>query len=310
MSRSAEIRVIAFPGAPNLPMFAALEHGDFSAEGVSVALQTTPSSVYQIEKFQAGAFDIAFTAFDNIVAYREGLGAVPLDASDFRVIMGATQVELSAISAPNIKSADGLRGKTLALDAVGTGFAFVLYAMLEELGLSQQDYERVAVGATPQRWKSVKDGVHAGTVTIEPFTSVAVAAGFNVLRRSTETFPAYQGGVVATRQSWARTNPKAVTGFIRAYLKGLDWALAPENRGEAALLLQAKMPEIEPHVVDAVLKSLLSPRSGLTPRAEILRKGMQTVLDLRSRYGAHGRVLGDFDKYLDLSFYAEAVAAK
>lgn len=308
MSGSTEIRVIAFPGAPNLPFFAALEHGDFAVEGISAALQTTPSSVYQIEKFHAGEFDIAFTAFDNIVAYREGMGAMPLDASDFHVIMGATQVELSAISAPDIKSAEGLRGKTLALDAVGTGFAFVLYAMLEELGLSQADYERVAVGATPERWKSVKDGVHAGTVTIEPFTSLAVAAGFNVLRKSTDTFPAYQGGIVATRQSWAAQNADAVIRFIRGYLKGLAWTLAPENRAAAAALLLAKMPEIKPGVVDAVLNSLLSPRSGLTPRAAILRDGMQQVLALRSRYGGKGEALRDIDKYLDLSFYEKATA--
>lgn len=308
MSGPAEIRVIAFPGAPNLPLFAAQEHGDFAAEGVSVALQTTPSSVYQIEKFHAGEFDIAFTAFDNIVAYREGMGALPLDASDFRVIMGATQVELSAISAPAIQSAEGLRGKTLALDAVGTGFAFVLYAMLEELGLSQGDYERVAVGATPERWKSVKDGVHAGTITIEPFTSIAVAAGFNVLRKSTDTFPAYQGGIVATRQSWAAQHADAVIRFIRGYLKGLAWTLAPENRAAAAALLLAKMPEIKPGVVDAVLDSLLSPRSGLTPRGAILRDGMQQVLALRSRYGAKGETLRDIDKYLDLTFYETATA--
>ena len=304
-----EIKVIAFPGAPNLPVFAALEHGHFSAQGLNVALSTTPSSVSQIERFHAGEFDIAFTAFDNIVAYREGMGAVKFDsAPDFRVIMGATQVELSAVVAPQIKTADDLRGKTLALDAVGTGFAFVLYAMLEELGLSIKDYERVAVGATPERWASVKSGQHVATMTIEPFTSIATAAGFRVLRTSTQTFPAYQGGIVAARENWATKNAGAVTAFIRGYLKGLDWTLAPENRAAAAALLQAKMPEIKPGVVDAVMTSLLSPRSGLTPRAEILRDGMKTVLDLRSRYGG-GKQLSDIDKYLDLAFYKAATAS-
>jgi len=308
MSSLAAIRVIAFPGAPNLPVFAALEHGDFAAEGVSVSLQTTPSSVYQIEKFHAGEFDIAFTAFDNIVAYHEGMGAVPLDASDFRVIMGATQVELSGITQPDIKSADSLRGKTLALDAVGTGFAFVLYAMLEGLGLPMAEYERVPVGATPDRWQSVKDGTHAGTITIEPFTSIARAAGFRVLRQSTEAFPAYQGGIVAVRQSWAEQNADRVKAFIRGYLKGLDWTLAPENREQAAALLLARMPEIKPGVVDKVLASVQSPRSGLTPRGEVLRDGMKTVLELRSRYGRPEKSLTDIDKYLALSFYQDAVA--
>lgn len=308
---AAEIRVIAFPGAPNLPVFAALERGYFTDEGIAVSLMTTPSSVFQIEKFHAGEFDLAFTAFDNVVAYTEGMGAIPLsNAADFRVIMGATQVELSAVVSPDIRSAEDLCGKSLALDAVGTGFAFVLYAMLEELGLPQQDYERVPVGATPERWKSVKEGFHAGTISIEPFTSLAIAAGFHVLRRSTESFPAYQGGIVAARQSWASKNAAPVKAFIRAYLKGLAWTLEPGNRAEAATLLQAKMPEIKPGVVEAVLNSLLSPRSGLTPDAAILRDGMQTVLDLRSRYGSGGKSLRDIEKYLDLSFFQEASAGR
>jgi ABC-type nitrate/sulfonate/bicarbonate transport system substrate-binding protein len=304
---ASDVRVIAFPGAPNLPVFAALEQGYFAEEGVNVALTTTPSSVFQVEKFNDGAFDIAFTAFDNIVAYHEGMGAVPLaNAADFRVIMGATQVELSAITAPNVKQAADLRGKTLALDAIGTGFAFVLYTMLEQLGLGKGEYKPVAVGATPERWKSVQDGTHSGTITIEPFTSIAAKAGFNVLRKSTDAFPAYQGGIVATRKSWADNNGEAVRAFIRGYLKGLEWTLAPANRAAGAALLQAKMPEIKPGVVDAVMASLLSPRSGLTPGAAILPDGMQRVLDLRSQWGGAGRRLSGFDKYIDLSFYEAA----
>jgi ABC-type nitrate/sulfonate/bicarbonate transport system substrate-binding protein len=304
-----DLKIIAFPGAPNLPVFAALEHGYFAAEGLEVGFTATPSSTYQFEAFGAGQFDIAFTAFDNIVAYQEGQGAVALASPpDFRVIMGATQVELSAVVAPTIERAEDLRGKSLALDAVGTGFAFVLYAMLEELGLSMAEYERVAVGATPDRWQSVKDGTHAGTITIEPFTSIARAAGFRVLRQSTETFPAYQGGIVAVRQGWAEQNADRVQAFIRGYLKGLDWTLAPENRDQAAALLLAKMPEIKPGVVDKVLASVLSPRSGLTPRGAVLRDGMKTVLELRSRYGRPEKSLSDVDKYLALSFYQDAVA--
>ncbi len=304
------IKIIAFPGAPNLPVFAALEQGFFAQEGLEVSLSTTPSSVHQFEQFHAGEFDLAFTAFDNIVAYQEGQGAAKLNGpTDFRVIMGATQVELSAIVAPSIATATDLKGKSLALDAVGTGFAFVLYAMLEQLGLDLSEYERVAVGATPERWQSVKDGSHAGTITIEPFTSIARAAGFRVLRQSTESFPTYQGGIVAARASWAEQHPQRVTAFIRGYLKGLAWTLAPDNRAAAAILLQSKMPEIKPGVVDAVLNSVLSPRSGLTPGGAVLRDGMQTVLDLRSKYGKGQARLTDVDKYLALSYYDDAVAA-
>jgi len=302
------LRVVAFPGAPNLPIFAAIEHGMFRAEGVEVALETTPSSAFQFEQLAAGAFDIACTAFDNVVAYDEGQGAVQLPVEpDFRVLMGATQIELAFITAPDVTAYADLKGRSLALDALSTGFAFVLYEMLARGGLEPGDYEMAAVGATPQRWQAVKDGVHAGTLTIEPFTSIARAAGFNVLDQSSNVVDAYQGGIVAARRAWARANPGRVRGFIRGYLAGLAWTLDPANRGQAAALLLERMPAIKPGVVDAVMDSLLSPKSGLTPNGAILRDGMATVLALRSRYGEPKRELTDIDRYLDLSFWEDAV---
>ena len=298
------IRVIAFPGAPNLPTFAAIERGFFSDEGLTVALQTTPSSVFQAQKIAAGEFDIAFTAFDNVVAYSEGQGAPDGGNPDYCVIMGATQLELSFVVAPEIKSYPDLKGRSIALDALSTGFAFVLYDMLERGGLNKGDYSFAAVGATPQRWQSVKDGLHAGTLTIEPFTSIAKRAGFNVLGASTQLYESYQGGIVAARRSWLKENPEPARTFIRGYLKGLAWTLDPANREAAEALLIAKMPEIQPAAAKPVMASLLSPRSGLTPHAEILPDGMKRVLALRSRYGG-GKNLSDIDKYLALSAFKD-----
>lgn len=302
------LNLIAFPGAPNLPTFAAQAQGYFDEAGLDVNLVTTPSSIYQFEQFGAGAFDIAFTAFDNVVAYREGQGAAKLDPlPDFRVLMGATQIGLSAVVAPEIETAADLKGKTLALDAISTGFAFVLYDMLAHLGLPQGDYEPVPVGATPERWASVKAGQHAGTITIEPFTSLATSAGFKVLAQSRTVFPHYQGGVIAARRDWIEAHSEAATAFLAAYLKGLRWTLDPANRPAAAELLSAKMPEIKPGVLGAVLDSVLSPQTGLTPEGEILPEGMRTVLDLRSRYGPVRAPLTDIEKYLFLQPYLEAL---
>lgn len=303
------IRVIAFPGAPNLPTFAAMEQGFFAAEDIRVELATTPSSVFQAQKIAAGEFDIAFTAFDNVVAYSEGQGAPDGGNPDYAVIMGATQLELGFVVAPEIKSYPDLKGKSIALDALSTGFAFVLYDMLERAGLNKGDYTFAAVGATPQRWQSVKDGQHAGTLTIEPFTSIARRAGFNVLGVSTELYDSYQGGTVAARRPWLKDNRDAARAFIRSYLKGLDWTLNGANRDAAEALLLAKMPEIQPAAAKPVMTSLLSPRSGLTPKAEILPEGMRRVLALRSRYGAGGKTLSDIEKYLDLALYKEVTGS-
>lgn len=295
--------VIAFPGAPNLPIFAAQEKGFFAEAGVSVNLTTTPNSAYQAENLAAGKFHIAGTAFDNVVAYQEGQGAVALKDTDFFAFMGATQIELAFIVAPDIARYSDLKGKSLALDALSTGFAFVLYEMLKRGGLQPADYTMATVGATPQRWESVKAGANAGTLTIEPFTSIAKANGFHVLDTSSNLFDSYQGGSFAASRRWAAANPEAVKGFIKGYRAGLAWALAPENRAAATDILLRNMPEIKPPVAPKVMDSLLSPRSGLTPGGKMLDDGVQTVLRLRSQYGKGAVALTDPAKYIDLRYF-------
>jgi ABC-type nitrate/sulfonate/bicarbonate transport system substrate-binding protein len=297
------VRLIAFPGAPNLPIFAAEEQGYFADAGIDLVMETTPSSAYQIQHLVKGEFDIAGTAFDNIVAYQEGQGAAKLDREpDLFAFMGATQIELAFVVAPEVKSYSDLKGRTIALDALATGFAFVLYEMLERAGLAATDYTMVPVGATPQRWESVKSGEHAGTITIEPFTSIARANGFSVLQTSSEILDAYQGGSFAASRAWAAANPERITGFIRAYLAGLAWTLDPANREAGAALLQSRMPQIQPRAIDAVMTSLLSAQSGLTPGARILEDGVETVLRLRSKFGAGDTELNDPARYMDLSY--------
>ncbi|HSR55172.1 MAG TPA: ABC transporter substrate-binding protein, partial [Alphaproteobacteria bacterium] len=146
------------------------------------------------------------------------------------------------------------------------------------------------------------------TLVLEPFTSIASAQGFNVLATSTDLFECYQGGIFAASRAWAAANPDAVKGYIKGYLAGLDWALDPANREAAAKLLLEKMPAIKPGVVDKVMGNLLNPRSGLTPRAEVLADGVKTVLELRSKYGS-GAPLTDPDRYFDLSYYKDVVGA-
>lgn len=302
------VELIAFPGAQNLPIFAALEQGLFEKAGITLNMSTTPNSAYQAENLANGKFHIAGTAFDNVVAYVEGQGAVKdMAAPDFFAFMGATQIELAFITQPDIKSYADVKGKVLAMDALYTGFAFVLYEMLAKAGLTKADYKIDPVGATPVRWEAVKAGKFAGTLTIEPFTSIARGQGFTVLDTSTKHYPDYQGQAYAASRKWAAANPDAVKGFIKGYLGGLAWTLDPANRQAATDLLLKKMPEIQPRVAGAVMDSLLSPKSGLTPKAAMLPAGIDVVLDLRSRYGTGGKKLDMPEKYVDLSYYKAAM---
>ena len=80
-----------FPGAINLPLWAGAAHGMFARRGIETELVMTPNSVEQLTGLAAGKFDIAMTAIDNIVAYREKQGEVRAEGdTDFFAFMGPT----------------------------------------------------------------------------------------------------------------------------------------------------------------------------------------------------------------------------
>jgi ABC-type nitrate/sulfonate/bicarbonate transport system substrate-binding protein len=130
-----------------------------------------------------------------------------------------------------------------------------------------------------------------------------------VLESSLDTFADYQGGSFAASRSWAAANEEALLGYIIGYLEGLAWTLDPANRNEAAELLLAKMPAINPKAINKVMSKLLDPRSGLTPLGKINTKGFQTALELRSHYIEQKAPLTDTDKYIDLTYYEKALKA-
>ncbi|MBK19945.1 MAG: ABC transporter substrate-binding protein [Rhodospirillaceae bacterium] len=308
---TSNIRLIGFPGTGLLPLFVGIDKGQFKERGVTVDLERTPSSMYQAQKLVGGEFDIACSAVDNYIAYQEGAGEVELDREpDLFVFMGSTQIELSFVVAKGIESFEDLKGKTLAMDALTTGFAFVLYRMLDNAGLTPDDYEMVSVGATPHRWEAVQEGEHAGTLLIEPFTGQARAGGYTILESSLQTFKNYPGQMFGAMRGWANENRPAMISFIQGYLDALDWTLDPANKAEAATILGANMPQMPEKAVGPALEKLLVPETGLVPMGKVDMEGLKTVLEIRSQYAPQGKQLTDTEKYLDLSFYEEAISGR
>jgi ABC-type nitrate/sulfonate/bicarbonate transport system substrate-binding protein len=305
------IKLICFPGTGLLTLWAGLEKGFFAAHGTAPEIETTPSSMYQMQKLIDGDFDMACGAVDNFIAYQEGAGEVETESTpNLCVMMGATQIDVAFVVRPEIESWEDLKGQKLALDALATGFAFVLYRMLDNAGLTSDDYEMVSVGATPNRWEAVQKGEYAGTLLIEPFTGMARGAGYRVMESSLETFEHYPGQMFGADRDWAAANRETVVGFMRGYLDALDWTLDPANGEEAASMLASHMPQMKPQAIAPAMAKLVDPRTGLVPEGAVDLKGLETVLELRSQYAPQKKQLTDVGKYLDLSYYEEAVAGR
>jgi ABC-type nitrate/sulfonate/bicarbonate transport system substrate-binding protein len=303
----ATLQVIVFPGGFNWPIWAAQEKGFFAREGLDVKLTPTPSSVFQLQGLIEGKFDIGSTALDNVVAYQEGQGEAPVSGTpDLFAFMGGDNGFLRLVVVPEVKSYADLRGRELSVDALTTGYSFVLQRMLQAGGLQAGDYALVRAGGVLQRWEALREKKHAGTMLITPFEIMAEAAGFHRLGNAVDVLGRYQGLVGAARRSWARDHPDQLVGYIRAYRAALTWLYDPATRAEALQLLQKNVRGMTPELAEKTHAVLLAPAGGFEKSAALDLEGARTVLKLRSEYGQPRKELTDPTRYVDLSYYERA----
>lgn len=306
----SKLRVMVFPGGFNLPLWAAQANGFFEQEGLSLEISFTRGSVQQIEETVAGKHDIAMTGMDNIVAYQEGQGEAKLDRDpDLFAFMGSDNAFLHLVVQKDIHSYADLKGKTLSVDALTTGFAFVLRRMLATGGLSENDYTLESAGGVMQRWGQLKEGKHAGTLLLTPFEIIGQQLGLRDLQSASAVLPHYQGVVGAASRSWAQANPGKLIAYIRAYVAGLDWLYDRRNKTEAIALLVKNIPNMSTELAQAAYDIFLADKGGFEPKARLDIEGIQTVLELRSNYGVPKKLLTKSEAYYDMSYYQRAMEA-
>jgi ABC-type nitrate/sulfonate/bicarbonate transport system substrate-binding protein len=303
-----QIRVNVFPGGFNWGLYVAIDRGLFARHGIDVTVCGTPNSVTQMTELSQGRFEIAMTAVDNIVAYVEGEGEAPIGPQpDFFAFMGSDSGFLSLVARPGIERVSDFAGRMLSVDAMTTGYAFVLFDILRRNGLERGDYQVRRVGGMVQRFNSLRERNEDGTLLSAPYNIIAKDHGLTELVKATSLLGPYQGNVAAARRSWARDNEAQVISFIRAYIDAITWLYDSANREDAVSILMGNLPQMPRTVAEASYAELLNPTDGFFRDCAISLKGMHCVLDLRSRYGGRGQPLTDPMKYCDLGFYRSAI---
>jgi ABC-type nitrate/sulfonate/bicarbonate transport system substrate-binding protein len=291
------LHVMGFAGAANAPVFIAQEKGLFAARGLEVELSAAPNSRTQIALLRDGRIDIALTAMDNIVPYPGELVAF-LGLND-----GG---RMSLMVAPAIPDFEALRGRPLAVDAVASGYAYVLMEMLARGGLAPGSYELVSVGGSRDRLAAMQSGRAAGALLNPPTDSAAEKAGFARLASSADVLEHYQGSVGAARRAWAAANADTLVRYIRAHVAALDWLYEPAHRAEAVQILARRLkvdaPSAERSYGEVLGKSPTARKGALDI------DGIRTVLNLRAKFAPSPPPSAQPAAYYDLRYYEKALA--
>ncbi|MDO4626480.1 MAG: ABC transporter substrate-binding protein [Pasteurellaceae bacterium] len=295
--KPTQLNVITFSGGWNLPVWIAERQGFFKDENLKVRLDYTPNSKFLAKGLYNNDFQIAIAGMDNVIAYRENQGALKLDNADFFAFMGVDNGLLSLVSQPTIKVAQDLKGKNLSVDALTTGYAFVLRNFLAENKIADNETNISSIGSTNLRFDALVAGKTDATLLRTPMNIQAQKQGFNILATG-KTLGDFQGTVGVAKESWVKENQEALVKFIKAYRKALAWAAEPQNKGIAEAILIANDKDMTPELAPLALQELLQ-----NMNAEIDEKGVVNVMNLRAKFAEPKKELKDAKKYYNTHYY-------
>jgi ABC-type nitrate/sulfonate/bicarbonate transport system substrate-binding protein len=305
------INLITFGGGFNLPAWVAERQGFFARHGVAVKLTYTPSSTYLMSNLIDGKFDVGIFGIDNLVAYQEGRGEGKFTGTpDLVSFMGLNPGMLHLISAPDVKTIADLRGKQIAVDAITTGFAFVLREMIARAGLTENDVTYVSVGGGTARFRALTDGRQSAILINTPSDLQLVDRGFNRLGSAAQLLGRYQGHAAVAQRGWIAANEAAVIGLMRAYRDAMEWIFDPKNREIAEAVLVANDPNMTPALARPTYQIFTTPKEGLFRDLALDIEGLRTVLVLRNKFSVPPMNLTDPMKYVDLELYRKAFPQK
>jgi ABC-type nitrate/sulfonate/bicarbonate transport system substrate-binding protein len=272
------LRVCTFSGASSLPLVVAQEQGFFAAAGLDVDLVETRSSDELMGGLVDGTFAIVHAAPDNFIAWRDRMGA-PIVAW-----IGGASGPLALVARPGIGSVAELRGRSIAVDALSSGFVSVLRKILRDSGVDPEEVTLDPLGATQLRATALREGRTDATMLTLPWSAAAIREGMPVLADGRAVLPRLQGGTGGSLEGWLSAEPETADTYLRAVVAALTWLQLPRNL-VAARELVGRRYSVDAELAEDVRAAFTDPKAGWPPSALIDLAGIAAVCELRAGNG-------------------------
>ncbi len=138
------------------------------------------------------------------------------------------------VARPEIKSAEDLKGRTLAISRFGSATDFAAQAALEKLGLNVRQVTLVQLGGNVSRLTALNQGAAHAAAFTEPYATLALRKfGMRSLIDLAESGLPFPQNSFVVERSYLEANRNKVVNFMKGVIEGLyslrkDKALAIE----------------------------------------------------------------------------------
>jgi ABC-type nitrate/sulfonate/bicarbonate transport system substrate-binding protein len=207
------------------PLWIAKEQGIFRKYGIDAELVFIIAG-RAMQAMLAGQVPVGTVGATHVVNANTGGG-------DFTMILGMQNtLDYLFIARPNIKGAEDLKGKKVAIGTPSGSASVATYVALDFLGLNprRDNIVLLGIGGVPERLGALRAGSVEATSLSPEFGQVVISEGYRVLlNTSKENVPFQSSGLVVPR-SLIKTNPQLVENVAKATVEGVAFVHKASNK--------------------------------------------------------------------------------
>jgi NitT/TauT family transport system substrate-binding protein len=254
-----------------LPAWVAKEAGIYEKNGLDV----------QLIFFTGGTTAVmALVSADTPISQVAGAGVINsvLAGSDAVLVSGGvTSLNYYLMSRPDIKTAEQLKGGSVAISRFGSSSDFIARYALSKIGLTPgKDVTIVQIGSTPARMDATLAGRVQATVINPPASIIAEKRGMNILADLPRLGLLYQHTSVASTRRYVREHPDIIRRFVKSQVEAVHRIYTDKETSLKALSKYFGRG-VERDVLEKTWENLLS--EAVLPRKQYPSlEGIKTIL--------------------------------
>ena len=275
------------------PAWMAKEAGIFRQNGLDVELVFFRGSTTAVMALLARETPITQVTGPPVVS-------ASLRGSDAVMIAGGAVVaDYWLMSRSDMKTAEQLKGGSIAVSTFGGQSEFVARLALKKLGLTPvKDVTMVQIGAPPDRLTALQTGKVRAALLNPPDSFVGEKNGFYTLTQI--SVPTQSTGVATTRR-FIRENPEVVKKYIKAQIEAVHRIKTDRVAGMNVLVKYLGSQDKE--ILEKTYDDASSDRK-LPPKQYPTLEGLKNILDPLAETDPKARAAKPED-FVDMTFIKE-----
>jgi len=289
-----------------LPAWIAKDAGIFEKNGLDV----------QLVFFTGGTTAVmALVSADTPIAQLAGAAVINsvMAGSDAAIVVGGvTSLNYYLMGRPDIKTAEQLKGGSVAISRFGSSSDFIARYALQRVGLTPgKDVTIVQIGSTTARVDAALTGRVQATVVNPPASITAQKRGMTILADLPKLGLVYQHTSAATTRKYIREHPEIVRRYVKSQVEAVH-RIYTDKEGSIRALARFIGRTVERDVLEKTWENLLN--ESVLPRKQYPSlEGIKTILatELKGKPGKpEDFVDSSFVRELDQSGYIDGLYKK